>query len=147
MSFLTELRRRNVIRMNADNSQDSAASHGSRDRRRWFALAVLCLGVLMIVLDITIVNVALPTIRENLGFSMRRTIRSSRATIRPRAGAGVMSTTRKSICPIRRRNWDRFRATCEAAIESGKALTEQEAGVHVCETCTPTRFSLASMEP
>src|SRR6185295_13120638 len=56
--------------MNADNSQDSAASHGSRDRRRWFALAVLCLGVLMIVLDITIVNVALPTIRENLGFSM-----------------------------------------------------------------------------
>jgi len=55
--------------MNADNSQDSAASHGPRDRRRWFALAVLCLGVLMIVLDITIVNVALPTIRENLGFS------------------------------------------------------------------------------
>src|SRR5580765_467572 len=56
--------------MNADNSQDSAASHGPRDRRRWFALAVLCLGVLMIVLDITIVNVALPTIRENLGFSV-----------------------------------------------------------------------------
>ena len=56
--------------MNADNSQDSAASHGPHDRRRWFALAVLCLGVLMIVLDITIVNVALPTIRENLGFSV-----------------------------------------------------------------------------
>jgi EmrB/QacA subfamily drug resistance transporter len=38
-------------------------------RRRWFALIVLCLGTLMIVLDTTIVNVALPSIREDLGFS------------------------------------------------------------------------------
>ena len=38
-------------------------------RRRWFALYVLCLGSLMIVLDVTIVNVALPSIREDLGFS------------------------------------------------------------------------------
>ena len=38
-------------------------------RRRWFALYVLCLGSLMIVLDATIVNVALPSIREDLGFS------------------------------------------------------------------------------
>ncbi len=38
-------------------------------RTRWFALYVLCLGSLMIVLDVTIVNVALPTIREDLGFS------------------------------------------------------------------------------
>jgi hypothetical protein len=30
------------------------------NRRRWFALVVLCLGSLMIVLDTTIVNVALP---------------------------------------------------------------------------------------
>ena len=37
--------------------------------RRWVALAVLCLGVLMIVLDTTIVNVALPSIRADLGFS------------------------------------------------------------------------------
>ena len=36
---------------------------------RWRALAVLCLGVLMIVLDMTIVNVALPSIRSDLGFS------------------------------------------------------------------------------
>ena len=38
-------------------------------RTRWFALLVLCLGTLMIVLDTTIVNVALPSIREDLGFS------------------------------------------------------------------------------
>src|SRR5215475_15243318 len=39
------------------------------ERRRWLALYVLCLGVLMIVLDTTIVNVALPSIRADLGFS------------------------------------------------------------------------------
>ena len=38
-------------------------------RKRWLALYVLCAGVLMIVLDTTIVNVALPSIREDLGFS------------------------------------------------------------------------------
>jgi EmrB/QacA subfamily drug resistance transporter len=39
------------------------------DRRRWFALFVLCAGTLMIVLDTTIVNVALPSIKADLGFS------------------------------------------------------------------------------
>jgi len=38
-------------------------------RTRWLALYVLCLGTLMIVLDTTIVNVALPSIRTSLGFS------------------------------------------------------------------------------
>ncbi len=38
-------------------------------RARWLALYVLCLGDLMIVLDVTIVGVALPSIREDLGFS------------------------------------------------------------------------------
>jgi EmrB/QacA subfamily drug resistance transporter len=38
-------------------------------RRRWWALYVLCAGVLMIVLDTTIVNVALPSIREDLRFT------------------------------------------------------------------------------
>jgi len=39
------------------------------DRRRWIALYVLCAGVLMIVIDATIVNVALPSIQDDLGFS------------------------------------------------------------------------------
>jgi EmrB/QacA subfamily drug resistance transporter len=38
-------------------------------RKRWWALYVLCSGVLMIVLDTTIVNVALPSIREDLQFT------------------------------------------------------------------------------
>src|SRR3954464_12219618 len=38
-------------------------------RARWIALYVLCLGDLMIVVDMTIVNVALPSIRGDLGFS------------------------------------------------------------------------------
>src|SRR3954465_10224837 len=38
-------------------------------QRRWLAFYVLCLGTLMVVLDTTIVNVALPSIRTSLGFS------------------------------------------------------------------------------
>jgi len=41
----------------------------STDRHRWLALYVLCVGVLMIVLDVTVVNVALPSIQTGLGFS------------------------------------------------------------------------------
>ena len=39
------------------------------DRRRWLALIVVCLAQLMIVLDTTIVNVALPSIQHDLHFS------------------------------------------------------------------------------
>jgi EmrB/QacA subfamily drug resistance transporter len=38
-------------------------------RSRWVALYVLCVGMLMIVLDATVVNVALPSIQRDLGFS------------------------------------------------------------------------------
>jgi EmrB/QacA subfamily drug resistance transporter len=44
-------------------------AEATRQTNRWAALYVLCLGSLMIVLDATIVNVALPSIREDLGFS------------------------------------------------------------------------------
>lgn len=36
--------------------------------KRWWAFAILCLGDLMIVLDMTVVNVALPSIKSDLGF-------------------------------------------------------------------------------
>jgi EmrB/QacA subfamily drug resistance transporter len=39
------------------------------DKRRWISLYVLCAGMLMIVLDATVVNVALPAIQEDLGFT------------------------------------------------------------------------------
>src|SRR5262249_28503574 len=39
------------------------------DRRRWIALFVVCLGQLMVILDTTIVNVALPSIQSDLHFS------------------------------------------------------------------------------
>jgi EmrB/QacA subfamily drug resistance transporter len=39
------------------------------ERNRWIALYVLCVGMLMIVLDATVVNVALPAIQDDLGFS------------------------------------------------------------------------------
>jgi EmrB/QacA subfamily drug resistance transporter len=41
----------------------------SQDRSRWLALVVLCAGMLMIILDGTIVNVALPSIQDDLGFA------------------------------------------------------------------------------
>jgi EmrB/QacA subfamily drug resistance transporter len=47
----------------------SATSTQVDERRRWTALVVLCIGMLMIVLDATIVNVALPSIQDDLGFS------------------------------------------------------------------------------
>jgi EmrB/QacA subfamily drug resistance transporter len=43
--------------------------HNESERRRWLALVVLCTGQLMIILDQTIVNVALPSIQDDLDFS------------------------------------------------------------------------------
>jgi len=45
------------------------ASRPDDDRRRWLAVVVLCLGQLMMVLDVTVVNVALPNIQRDLHFS------------------------------------------------------------------------------
>jgi EmrB/QacA subfamily drug resistance transporter len=48
---------------------DHTTSTELTGRRRWIALVVLCVGMLMIVLDATVVNVALPSIQNDLGFS------------------------------------------------------------------------------
>src|SRR3954471_20058391 len=50
-------------------TQPAADSSESADRRRWFGLAVIVAAQFMVVLDIAIVNVALPTIKTDLHFS------------------------------------------------------------------------------
>ncbi len=47
------------------------AAAGQPDPRRWQALAVLGIAYLMVVLDVSIVNVALPSIQEDLGLLAR----------------------------------------------------------------------------
>ena len=51
------------------NVATAFAPSAQSDRRRWASLSVVCLAQLMIVLDVTIVNVALPSIQHDLGFS------------------------------------------------------------------------------
>jgi EmrB/QacA subfamily drug resistance transporter len=53
----------------ANFKEAHSMSETTDSRTRWLALYVLCLASLMIVLDVTIVGVALPSIREDLGFS------------------------------------------------------------------------------
>jgi EmrB/QacA subfamily drug resistance transporter len=55
--------------MNPESTPTATAAEPDGDRTRWIALYVLCVGMLMIVLDATVVNVALPSIRTDLGFS------------------------------------------------------------------------------
>ncbi len=55
--------------MTAHTTGTGRAPQRDGDRSRWIALYVLCTGMLMIVLDLTVVNVALPYIQDDLGFS------------------------------------------------------------------------------
>jgi len=55
--------------MNANSKEADSMTEITDNRRRWLALYVLCLASLMIVLDVTIVGVALPSIRQDLDFS------------------------------------------------------------------------------
>src|SRR5436853_36167 len=52
--------------MTASETQRTAKA---QQDNRWAALVVLCIGMLMIVLDVTVVNVALPSIQNDLHFS------------------------------------------------------------------------------
>src|SRR3978361_2149792 len=67
MSFAV-VRRLTSMATNIDE-EEGTMTRGMTARMRWIALFVLCLGDVMIVLDSTIVNVALPSIRADLGFS------------------------------------------------------------------------------
>jgi EmrB/QacA subfamily drug resistance transporter len=64
MSTATTRPRADLLQPAADREAER-----KRERRRWIALAVLCLGQLMMVLDATIVNVALPSIQRDLHFT------------------------------------------------------------------------------
>ena len=57
-----------VLRPDAPDETVLGAQDGP-DPRRWKALAVLLLVQFMLILDVSVVNIALPTIREDLGFS------------------------------------------------------------------------------
>ncbi len=48
---------------------NSLGAGASAEKRRWITLAIVCMAQLMIVLDVTIVNVALPSIKAELGFT------------------------------------------------------------------------------
>src|SRR6266496_662429 len=50
-------------------TERDGGGRGRSERDRWIALVVLCAGFLMIILDQTIVNVALPSIQSDLHFS------------------------------------------------------------------------------
>jgi EmrB/QacA subfamily drug resistance transporter len=65
--FVTQTDAERHMTETAVSSSDQAVE--ANERRRWIALVVLCAGMLMIILDSTIVNVALPSIQSDLGFS------------------------------------------------------------------------------
>jgi len=84
------------------------------ERRNWWALAVLLVGAFMALLDTTIVNVAIPTIRTNLGgverhavvdrFGLRAGLRAGFDTGRQSGGpAGTQMGVRRRLVAVHRR--------------------------------------------
>ena len=59
-----------IVKIRVEATTHTLATNRARsDRKRWIALFVVCLGQLMVILDTTIVNVALPSIQSDLNFS------------------------------------------------------------------------------
>ena len=62
----------------SETAEQTAARHAPRaadavDPRRWLALAVMTLGAFMVLVDTTVVNVAIPSIRNSLHTSFADT--------------------------------------------------------------------------
>src|SRR5438132_13583891 len=74
----------------------------STDRNRWIALYVLCAGVLMIVLDVTVVNVALPSIQSDLGFAQSSLAWVVNAYLIAFGGALLLAGPRGDVLGLRR---------------------------------------------
>ena len=81
----------------------------SQDRSRWLALVVLCAGMLMIILDGTIVNVALPTIQDDLGFSQSNLAWVVNAYLIPFGGVLLLAGRVGDLIGRRRRRRSRTR--------------------------------------
>src|SRR6478609_3333105 len=64
-----EIGRSIFVAANASIGMDMTPTHNVPDSRRWWALALLCAAIFMVLLDGTIVLVALPSIGADLGFS------------------------------------------------------------------------------
>jgi EmrB/QacA subfamily drug resistance transporter len=62
--------RKRVARVEGSNPQSGSGIGGGADPNRWKALAVLGIAYLMVVLDVAITNVALPSIQQDLGISI-----------------------------------------------------------------------------
>jgi EmrB/QacA subfamily drug resistance transporter len=69
MSIAVEIEQPRRSKMSGEKATMAPAVGPQSDRSRWVALVVLCVGMLMIVLDVTVVNVALPSIQSDLGFA------------------------------------------------------------------------------
>ena len=98
------------------------------DRSRWIALYVLCAGMLMIVLDATIVNVALPSIQDDLGFStVEPRVGRQRLPDRVRRPAAARRPARRPDRPPDASSWpaspcSRRRRCCAALAQSQELL-------------------------
>src|SRR3954467_1726615 len=76
------------------------------DRKRWWALAVIVAAQFMVVLDVAIVNVALPTIKTDLNFSQENLQRVATAYSIPFSGGGPPPTRPSSGgCPPSAAGW------------------------------------------
>src|SRR5579859_6948102 len=58
-----------IMSQSAPKPRAGAQLTGQRENRRWWVLAIVSIAQLMIVLDVTIMNIALPSAQHDLGFS------------------------------------------------------------------------------
>ena len=91
-------------RPTTDRRSTDDRRHRNSKSKRWIALALLCMAQFVVVLDASIVNVALPTIGESLDFSAR--------TTSPGSSTPTSSPSAASCC------WAAASPTCSAAAAS-----------------------------
>jgi EmrB/QacA subfamily drug resistance transporter len=106
------------------HGQGSAGADVS-DRSRWIALIVLCVGMLMIILDQTIVNVALPSIQDDLGFSQSSLAWVVNAYLIPFAGLLLLAGRVGDLIGQRRMFLTGLTAFVAASLLCGIAQTQE----------------------